>query len=386
MKLKNLEIAEPSYSRDICGTISRCDERDILFARTDLFRYFGKDSPETQSYYARHPEYRVYDEKTHNMYSLGSKSVVDTPMFHTQFATIHKISADRFVDGVPASDKIEIPPDRAAQKIRALAVLLGADLVKTGPLKQEWVYSHVGRSFGNAEGFQPRGTPIDLSHHTNAVAMAFRMEYDLVKTSPDFPTLLATAKGYAMGTWVSIQVAEYIRSLGYSARAHNFHNYQVLPVPVAVDCGLGELSRAGYLLTKEFGLAIRLAVVTTDMPVEHDKPVDIGVQSFCSQCEICADNCPVRAISHGDKVECNGVRKWKLDEKRCYGYWHAMGTDCGICMASCPWTKPCTAFHKLMAEFAAINGPHQSLMVLGEKLVYGKYKSMKYPAYLDTGE
>jgi reductive dehalogenase len=386
MRLKNPEIAEPSYSRDVYGTIARYDERDILFARTDLFRYFGIDSPEAQAYYSRHPEYHTYDEKIHNMYSLCNKSVVDASMFHTQFATIHKISEDRFVDGMPASGKIDIPSGRVAQKIRALALLLGADLVKTGPLKQEWVYSHVGRSFGNAEGFQPRGTPINLSHHTNAVAMAFRMEYDLVKTSPDFPTLLATAKGYAMGTWVSMQLAEYIRSLGYSARAHNFHNYQVLPVPVAVDCGLGELSRAGYLLTKEYGLAVRLAVVTTDMPLEHDKPVDIGVQSFCSRCQICADECPVRAIPHGDKTEHNGVRKWKLDAERCYSYWHAVGTDCGVCMASCPWTKPRTAFHKLMAEFAAINGPHQSLMVLGEKLFYGKYKSAKYPAYLDAGK
>jgi ferredoxin len=382
MKLKNPEIAEPSYSRDVCGIIARYDERDILFARTDLFRYFGIDNPETQAYYSRHPEYRKYDEKMHEAYSLGNKGDVDDRMFHTQFAMIHKISDERFVDGMPAARKIEMPLGRAAQKVRALARLLGADMVRTGPLKQEWVYSHVGRSFGNAEGFQPRGTPIDLSHHTTAVAMAFRMEYDLVKTSPHFPALLATAKGYAMGAWVSIQLAAYIRSLGYSARAHNFHNYQVLPVPVAVDCGLGELSRAGYLLTKEFGLAARLAVVTTDMPMEHDKPVDIGVQSFCSQCKICADECPVRAIPH--KVEYNGIRKWKLDEKKCYGYWHAVGTDCGICMASCPWTKPRTAFHKLMAGFAAINGPHQALMVLGEKLVYGKYNSAQPPPYLDA--
>jgi reductive dehalogenase len=188
-----------------------------------------------------------------------------------------------------------------------------------------------------------------------------------------------------MGAWVSVQLAEYIRELGYSARAHHFHNYQVLPVPIAVDCGMGELSRAGYLITKEYGLALRLAVVTTDMPMEHDKPIDIGVQSFCSRCKICAEECPVGAIPKGEKTEHNGIMKWKLDEQKCYHYWQAVGTDCGICMASCPWTKPQTTFNKIMAEFAAIKGPHQSLMVTGEKLVYGKHKSAKPPAYLDGG-
>ena len=135
-------------------------------------------------------------------------------------------------------------------------------------------------------------------------------------------------------------------------------------MPVAVDCGLGELSRAGYLLTKEFGLGIRLSLVTTDMPLEHDVPVDIGVQSFCGQCKLCADQCPSCAIPKGAKIEHNGLRKWKLDEKKCYRYWHVNGTDCGICMKVCPWTKPPTVFHKIMAEFATKKGKHQKCFPL----------------------
>jgi ferredoxin len=365
------ELDEPSYAHDIAGEIQRWDERDIVFARADLFRFFGSDSPQYRAYYRAHPEYLAYDTKVSQMRGLGRTGGVDTPMFAAQFDMMRKISTESFVTGPldVAVPRIEIPPARAALKVKSLARLLGADLVGIGPLRQQWVYSHVGRTRGDQRGYLPWGKPIDLSHHTHAIAMGFQMDYDLIQHAPDFPVLLATAKGYATGAWVSVQLAHYIRMVGYDARAHHFGNYQVLCVPIAVDCGLGELSRAGFLLTKEFGLGLRLAVVTTDMPMVHDKPVDIGVQSFCEQCKICAEQCPIGAIPMGDKVEVNGVKRWKLDEQKCYRYWHASGTDCGICMASCPWTKPPTLFHRVVGALATVKGPYQAWLAGADKLV-----------------
>jgi reductive dehalogenase len=213
--------------------------------------------------------------------------------------------------------------------------------------------------------------------------MGFEMDYRLIQSAPDFPVLLATAKGYAMGAWVAVQLAAYIRSLGYSARAHHLRNYQVLCVPVAVDCGLGELSRAGFLLTKELGLGLRLGVVTTDMPLAHDPPVDIGVQSFCEVCKVCAEACPIAAIPYGDKEEVNGTLRWKLDAERCYRYWHAAGTDCALCMTACPWTQRRNWFHRRVADLASMPGAHQRLLVWAHKVVYGKFSSAKRPSYLD---
>ena len=156
--------------------------------------------------------------------------------------------------------------------------------------------------------------------------------------------------------------------------------------PLVVDAGLGEVGRLGYLMTKEFGLGTRLSVVTTDMPLAHDKPTDIGVQSFCESCRICAEDCPIGAIPTGDKVEYNGIRKWKLDEGRCYRYWYAVGTDCSICMTSCPWTKPTNWFHKSMARLATTRGPHQALMARADRWVYGKFKGAARPDYIDPLE
>ncbi len=378
------EVQVPTYEKDVVGEIRRWDERDIVFARKDFFRYFGTDGPQYQVYYEAHPEHLEYDTRVGHMPGLGrTGSAADVPMFEAQFAATAKIGLESYVDGERAPAKVEIPPQRAAQKVKALARFLGADLVKIGPLRQEWVYTHVGRSRGDGEGYLPWGTPVDLSHHTSAIAMALQMDYRMARTGPDFPTLLATARGYAMGAWVSIQLAEYIRMLGYSARAHHLNNYQVMAVPVAVDCGLGELSRAGYLITREFGLAARLALVTTDMPVVHDNPVDLGVQSFCAHCKICAEECPSGSIPTGDKVEYNGVEKWKLNEETCYAYWHAVGTDCSICMMSCPWTKPQHWFHRMMSIPATVKGPHQALMTWAERLFYGRYRSGPGPDFID---
>jgi ferredoxin len=384
--LPSRRVEEPTYFKDRLGPARQWDERDILFARADFFEYFDPDSPQRRAYYRSHPEHLEYDTKIGRMPGLGRTGGIDEPMFVAQFETIDGIGTESFVDGEPAPHKTQIPPDRAAKKIKALARLLGADMVGTGPLRQEWVYSHVGRSMGNRRGFLPWGTPIDLGHHAHAIALGFHMDYDLIQSAPDFPVLLATAKGYALGAWVSIQLAGYIRLLGYSARAHHLRNYQVLCVPVAVDCGLGELSRAGFLLTRQYGLAVRLAVVTTDMPLAHDRPLDIGVQSFCEACKICAEACPVGAIPTGDKVAYNGLMKWKMDEQKCYRYWHAKGTDCSICMASCPWSKRPNWLHRSIAALASLKGPHQALMIRAEKLFYGKFKGAPRPDFFDPFE
>jgi reductive dehalogenase len=180
-----------------------------------------------------------------------------------------------------------------------------------------------------------------------------------------------------------VNVADYIRRLGYSARAHHVYNYRVISVPVAVDCGLGELSRAGFLMTKELGLGLRLATVTTDMPLAHDGPIDIGAQSFCERCKLCAEKCPSGAIPTGEKTEYNGVMKWKLDEEKCYRFWQAVGTDCSLCMVNCPWTKPPTWIHKLMATVAGIPGPHQSFMVWADRVFYHRGRPWARPGYME---
>jgi ferredoxin len=81
--------------------------------------------------------------------------------------------------------------------------------------------------------------------------------------------------------------------------------------------------------------------LTTDMPLEVDKPIDFGLQYFCNNCWKCARECPCDAIPLGDKVMFNGYEIWKPDVERCsrYRLTNAKGSACGRCMKTCPLNK-----------------------------------------------
>ena len=68
-------------------------------------------------------------------------------------------------------------------------------------------------------------------------------------------------------------------------------------VPLAVDAGLGEMGRLGYLLTKKLEPRVRLGAVTTTLPLLPDRPVDIGVADFYRICKKCATCCPSASMS-----------------------------------------------------------------------------------------
>jgi reductive dehalogenase len=126
-------------------------------------------------------------------------------------------------------------------------------------------------------------------------------------------------------------------------------------VPLAVDAGLGESSRMGYLITGELGPRIRLSAVTTDLPLVPDHPVDIGVEDFCQACKKCARLCPSQSIPRGDQEIHNGTLRWKLDEWTCFVYWAKVGTDCNVCMRVCPWSHPRTLPHRAIMWAVARN-------------------------------
>ena len=96
-------------------------------------------------------------------------------------------------------------------------------------------------------------------------------------------------------------------------------------------------------------------VLTTDMPLEPDKPVDFGLQYFCSHCWKCARECPCSAISLGDKVMFNGYEMWKPDVERCarYRLTNSKGSACGRCMKTCPLNKVVTADGPLVTRIAS---------------------------------
>ena len=51
----------------------------------------------------------------------------------------------------------------------------------------------------------------------------------------------------------------------------------------------------------------------------------------------------------------DGLR-WRIDAEACFRYWNAVGTDCGRCMAVCPYSHPDTWSHDLVRALSHRSG------------------------------
>jgi ferredoxin len=177
---------------------------------------------------------------------------------------------------------------------------------------------------------------------------------------------------------VAVQLANAIRNLGYSARAHIDGNYQVIAPLVARDAGLGEIGRMTLLMTPKEGPRVRLAVVTTDLVlIPTPRKPNPAIIDFCNICKKCAQNCPSRSIPFDERREINGVFRWKLDEETCFRYWNAVGTDCGLCMAVCPYSHPDSLAHNMIRWGIARSGAFRRMALWMDDFFYGKEPAEK---------
>jgi epoxyqueuosine reductase QueG len=144
-------------------------------------------------------------------------------------------------------------------------------------------------------------------------------------------------------------------------------------VPLAIDAGLGELGRFGYLIADRFGPRVRLFAVQTDMPLIPDKPVDLGAQKFCEACLKCAESCPSKSIPQDrEKTVVRGIERWKLSEETCFEYWGKIGTDCCVCMAICPYSRPYRGIHKVVRLMLKLSFLARVLLPHVDNIMYGR--------------
>jgi len=245
-----------------------------------------------------------------------------------------------------ATGAAPIPQDREMLTchIKAVGYFLKADVVGTCQIPESAYYSH-----------DKQGDPIDIRYE-NAIVLVMRKEWKAMRasTGSDWMGDPISFQAYEHLGLVAETIANYVRRLGWDASAQygpSFVNrYSVLMPPLLLLAGIGEVSRAGIVLNPYLGLGFKAAAVLTNMPLVPDRPIDFGLQSFCENCRICAQNCPSNAISMGDKVMYNGYETWKLDTRRCasFNFTNKRGTMCNRCVKSCPWTHPPTWPHNMI--------------------------------------
>jgi reductive dehalogenase len=203
------------------------------------------------------------------------------------------------------------------------------------------------------------------------------MRVDMIKNAPTSSVLQESARKYVEAAKISNILAGYIRKFGYQARAHNDANYDILCVPLAVDAGLGELGRTGLLMHRSLGPCVRLAVVTTELDLPASRvSKSLHMENFCRICKKCADNCPSGSICHGDEPVSRNIRHWSIVQEKCFSYWKTMGSDCGLCISVCPYTKPDTLIHRLVRHYISRNRFNQKIALFMDDLLYGRRKKI----------
>lgn len=275
---------------------------------------------------------------------------------------------DDIHDGPVAVDKAPITKDlrEVAEHIKSMCIFLDADMVGICEIPEYAWYSH-----------DDDGTAIE-PYHKFAIVIVTDQGFETIDAASgdDWISNAQSQRAYLMGSTIACTVADYIRQLGYPARAHTATSSDVLHLPLTLLSGMGELSRIGELVLNPFlGPRFKTHIVTTDLPMQTDKPIDFGLQDFCNKCMKCANECPCNAISFGDKIMFNGYEMWKPDVEKCtlYRVTNQKGASCGRCMKMCPFNKEGLLVHRL-ALWVAINVPvlRRLLSKMDNWFKYGK--------------
>jgi epoxyqueuosine reductase len=228
------------------------------------------------------------------------------------------------------------PAEQLANEAKAFALSHEADDVGIAPMAPHYIF----------EGY--------TIEEPWVIVLALAHNYERLREVPSDETngigVVDVGDQYARGTRSSYALANWIRSQGYNANPYPGPMAGALVlIPPAIASGLGELGKHGSLISRKFGSGVRLAGVTTDMPLVPTAPDRFGADEFCSTCQVCTNECPPGAISE-QKQLVRGVERWYVDFDKCIPFF-AEKASCGICIAECPWTRP-SVRPKLLATMA----------------------------------
>jgi ferredoxin len=231
------------------------------------------------------------------------------------------------LDGPVASERYEFgSKEEAAEMVAEFAWACGADL--TG-------FTEV------TDGFVFEGIELDPAQKY-AVVTAMEMDFDRIATAPEPPSGIEVLRVYwRLGT-VAVKLAEFIRSLGYSARAHHPRGFvgrppTILQTRAGIEAGLGEAGRMGLLITPEYGPRVRVATVTTELQLPQSPQKTFGVEQYCENCNLCMKACEGDAIPEKKKEE-RGFIKYTIDPYKCLPYF-AEYDGCNLCVSECAFNR-----------------------------------------------
>ena len=357
----------------------KIDERNIMFARAKL-------QPGTEryhEYYKEFPAHLKLDNEFRTKPGLLSKNARYYDQFSfmaadAAFFTVAQLHTG--VEGKPSTDKATVNPDEFSRFIKGWLKQNGALHAGITTLEEHHKYSKTGRG-------DQYGQDVVLNHDYVAV---FTVEMDkvMIDSAPEGPTVMESAHQYLKSGALAVQLAEFIRLLGFEARAHIDGNYRIVAPLAARDAGLGEIGRMGLLITPSHGPRVRIGAVSFSAPVTVDTyKKENSVLDFCTICKKCADVCPSRAISFEPMKEENGVHRWQINQESCFTFWTVTGTDCGRCMAVCPYSHPDNLLHNIVRTGLKQSALFRRAALKADDLLYlRRPKTKEWPEWIPREE
>lgn len=275
---------------------------------------------------------------------IASASCRRTPDAAATFAAANVYPELPPVDSSPAARSAEDWTDLA----RAFALSNDADLFGATTLKDHYI----------VEGYA-------IDDQPNVIMLGFSHDYEELRQVPGTAENgrgpAEVGRQYARCTRASYALAAWIRRQGFNAKPFPGPRADaLLLIPAAIDAGLGELGKHGSLINRTYGSNLRLAGITTDMPLTIQEMEEFGSDDFCQNCRICEDACPPDAISE-TKQWVRGEERWYVDFDKCIPYF-AENAGCAICIAACPWARPGIAANLLQKMTRRREGQAQSLV------------------------
>jgi len=228
------------------------------------------------------------------------------------------------------------------KKIKSFTKQFDIHLVGFTTLEKAWV-------FPPSEKWTYPQTYQEIKHR-NVISLGMEMNCEIFNINhfPDNETLFEAMNVYAKLGEVIDKIVEYIREQGFEATGHHPYAGNFLYSAHAVKAGIGSLGANGIVLTDLYGPRQRFGAITTNAPLELIETSENFFDEFCMRCMRCVKTCPTKALS-SDKINCDGVYKWKINNKRCWPYFIA-NNGCGVCMMVCPLNKKNTGFNRFVLK------------------------------------
>lgn len=310
----------------------------------------------------------------------------------TSWSPIARGGLYRNIEGLP---KWDCGPAKAGAVLKSLARTLGADDAGICLLDRRWVYSHYYDApsreafpirFNDESGYEKYDKPGLAEDKSLVIPAAMKyvlviiheMEREGIATAPTLTHMATTFHSYSNIGFTTLAIAEFVRGLGYNAIPSA--NDTALNIPLAIDAGLGELGRNAKLIHPVFGPRCRISKIITDLPLVPDSPISFGVTAFCDSCKKCAKKCPPDAIPTGERsykpvgdFNSRGVLCWQVNHAECRDFQFNTGTNCGLCIQSCPYNKPKGKLHWLVKSIiSTMPALNRTVLYADDLFGYGK--------------